>query len=156
MAFPKRGVYIILCEAFCTWPPTRELHYISVPLYPANLAPECLCSCTANSSNNQWFVDFKQCFECDRVCCQSIFVLRRVLCAYYYLDLEHSGKPKTISTWEEPFFNFIIASKSTHFGINQKPNHGGGVQLVDVIGEAVRLRHKKQRRQMKTYSTSTE
>lgn len=38
MAVSKRGVYIILCEAFCTWPPTRELHYITVPLYPANLS----------------------------------------------------------------------------------------------------------------------
>lgn len=107
MAFPKRGVYIILCEAFCTWPATRELHYIAVPLYPANLTPECLCSCTANSSNNQWFVDFQQRFECNGACCQSIFVFCRVLCVRYYLDLNTQARQKTISIQGElPIFSF--------------------------------------------------
>lgn len=48
-----KGVYtVILCQAFCTWPPTRELHYIVVLLYPGKLTPPVyLCSCTANSSN---------------------------------------------------------------------------------------------------------
>lgn len=71
-----RGVYtVILCEVFCTWPPTRELHYIALLLYPGKLTP--LCTCVAalpTPVTNQWFVDFKQCSECNQACCQSIFV----------------------------------------------------------------------------------
>lgn len=53
MAFAKKGVYIILSEAFGAWPAPRELHYIAGPLYPANLTAEGLCCSAASPSNNQ-------------------------------------------------------------------------------------------------------